>query len=76
MGRIIGPLDSPPLDKLKVSPVGLVPKSDGSCRLITHLSFPTGESVNDGIYLVSFLKFHIHHLIMWQIWYSNLGNGH
>ena len=34
---------------LNNSPVGLVPKSDGSWRLITHLSCPKGGSVNDGI---------------------------
>ena len=28
---------------------GLVPKSDGSFRLIQHLSHPAGESVNDFI---------------------------
>ena len=49
LGRIIGPFDEPPLDNFKVSPVGLVPKSDGGWRLITHLSYPYGDSVNDGI---------------------------
>lgn len=49
LGHIIGPFNEPPLDNFKVSPVGLVPKSDGGWRLITHLSYPYGGSVNDGI---------------------------
>ena len=32
-----------------MSPVGLVPKSDGGWRIITHLSYPEGFSVNAGI---------------------------
>ncbi len=31
------------------SPLGLVPKHDGSWRRIHDLSFPYGDSVNDGI---------------------------
>ena len=50
LGRIVGPFPSRPLQRLIVSPVGLVPKSEpGSFRLIQHLSFPAGSSVNDGI---------------------------
>lgn len=49
LGHIIGPFDEAPLPEFKTSPVGLVPKSDGGWRLITHLSYPSGESVNDGI---------------------------
>ena len=49
LGRIVGPFDTPPLKNLHVSPVGLVPKTDGGWRLITHLSFPLGTSINDGI---------------------------
>ena len=49
LGRIAGPFDSPPFTNLRVSPVGLVPKSDGGWRMITHLSYPKGDSINDGI---------------------------
>lgn len=50
-----GPFFSPPFKNLRISPIGLVPKSDGGWRLITHLSYPrAGGSVNDGI--VSQLK--------------------
>ena len=48
-GRFAGPFKFPPISNLKISPVGLVPKSDGNWRLITHLSYPEGSSVNDGI---------------------------
>ena len=49
LGRMMGPFDSPPISNLHISPIGLVPKSDGGWRLITNLSFPEGTSVNDGI---------------------------
>ncbi|OCT57189.1 hypothetical protein XELAEV_18003887mg [Xenopus laevis] len=50
LGRIQGPFVDPPFDYFRVSPLGVVPKKDpGSFRLIHHLSFPSGDSVNDGI---------------------------
>ena len=49
LGRFAGPYADSPISNLRISPVGLVPKSDGSYRLITHLSYPVGDSVNDGI---------------------------
>ena len=50
MGRIAGPFKSRPLERLMVSPIGLVPKAQpGKFRLIQHLSYPEGSSVNDGI---------------------------
>ena len=49
LGRFAGPFKSPPINNLKISPVGLIPKTDGTYRLITHLSHPEGTSVNDGI---------------------------
>ena len=49
LGRFAGPFKTPPYSNLRVSPVGLVPKSDGGWRLINHLSYPEGNSVNDGI---------------------------
>lgn len=48
-GRIAGPFEERPLSFLRLNPIGLVPKRDGSFRLIQHLSFPPGESVNDFI---------------------------
>ena len=48
--RLAGPFQSPPLSPFWVSPLGLVPKKvQGEFRLIHHLSFPPGLSVNDGI---------------------------
>ncbi len=50
LGRIAGPFNSRPLPRLMVSPIGLVPKAEpGKYRLIQHLSFPDGSSINDGI---------------------------
>ncbi|KAM4694411.1 uncharacterized protein O3C94_004897 [Discoglossus pictus] len=45
-----GPFDTVPLNNLRISPLGLVPKKEpGTFRLIHHLSYPKGHSVNDGI---------------------------
>ncbi len=50
LGRIEGPFDTPPFANLQCSPIGLVPKHEpNSYRMIHHLSFPAGESVNDFI---------------------------
>ena len=49
-GRIVGPFDTPPFETFRVSPLGIVPKKlPGEFRLIHHLSYPEGLSVNDGI---------------------------
>ncbi|KAK6165929.1 hypothetical protein SNE40_022735 [Patella caerulea] len=48
-GRMIGPFRSRPLFSLQISPIGLVPKNSGGWRLITHLSYPHGNSINDFI---------------------------
>ena len=49
-GRIMGPFAEPPLPNLKISPVGVIPKKvQGEFRMIHHLSFPFGASVNDFI---------------------------
>ena len=49
-GRLAGPFQSPPISPFIVSPLGVVPKkSPGEFRLIHHLSFPKGSSVNYGI---------------------------
>ncbi|KAM9329440.1 uncharacterized protein PAF06_002568 [Gastrophryne carolinensis] len=50
LGRMAGPFSVPPMERLVVSPLGVVPKKErGKFRLIHHLSFPKGTSVNDGI---------------------------
>lgn len=50
LGRMAGPFAFVPVPGLVVSPLGLVPKRDpGQFRLIHHLSYPEGCSVNDGI---------------------------
>ena len=49
LGRISGPYEKRPISNLRCSPIGLVPKKTGGFRLITHLSFPPGNSVNSNI---------------------------
>ena len=50
LGRMLGPFTCLLISTLRVSPIGLVLKSDGiSWRLISHLSYPPGNSVNDYI---------------------------
>ena len=49
-GRVAGPFDQHPIPTLRVSPLGLVPKKEqGEFRLIHHLSYPPGNSLNDFI---------------------------
>ena len=49
-GRVAGPYDCLPLEDLKVSPIGLVPKSSpGEFRLIFDFSYLRGFSMNTGI---------------------------
>ena len=48
--RFAGPFDIPPFSVFRVSPLGIVPKkTPGDFRMIHHLSYPKGKSVNDGI---------------------------
>ncbi|XP_053563915.1 uncharacterized protein LOC128654176 [Bombina bombina] len=50
LGRMAGPFVEPPFMNLRVSPLGVVPKkAPGQYRMIHHLSYPKGLSVNDGI---------------------------
>ena len=49
LGRILGPFENPPISNLRINPVGLLPKQTGGFRLITHLSYPPGRSINDFI---------------------------
>lgn len=49
-GRLAGPFSNPPFKKFHCSPIGLVEKKvKGEYRMIHHLSFPRGQSVNDHI---------------------------
>ena len=50
LGRMAGPFSEVPVRDLVVSPLGVVPKKEpNKFRLIHHLSFPKGGSVNDAI---------------------------
>jgi hypothetical protein len=50
IGRLHGPFPSPPLPNFRCSPLGVVfRKRSSKARLIHHLSWPQGTSVNDGI---------------------------
>ena len=49
-GRIVGPFTASPVHNFRCTPLGIVPKKDPSeFRLIHHLSYPKGSSVNDFI---------------------------
>ena len=48
-GHTAGPFVFPPFPDLHCSPIGAVPKPDGSVRLIMDLSQPRGQSVNEHI---------------------------
>ena len=47
--RMAGPYPNPPYTNLRCSGLGVVPKKDGTWRLINHLSAPPGISINDYI---------------------------
>jgi hypothetical protein len=44
-----GPFKNKPISNFRCSPIGVVPKNTGGCRLITHLSYHKENSVNDFI---------------------------
>ena len=48
-GHTAGPFLEPPFQKFHCSPIGAVPKTDNTYRLILDLSSPRGFSINDGI---------------------------
>jgi len=64
---MVGPFKNKPISNLRCSPIGVVPKKTGGFRLITHLSYPKENSVNDYID-ERFTKVIIHHLIILKIW--------
>ena len=47
LGRMAGPFCHKPISNLRCSPIGLVLKKTGGLRLITHLSHPPNDSIND-----------------------------
>ncbi|CAH3163902.1 unnamed protein product, partial [Porites lobata] len=50
LGLIAGPFLERPFPSLRISPLGLIPKkTPGEFRLIHHLSFPYGDSINSCI---------------------------
>ena len=54
-GHTAGPFMHPPFPNFIVNPLGAVPKKrTGKWRLIMHLSFPPGASINDGIDIANF----------------------
>ena len=48
-GHTSGPFVLPPLEPFHCSPLGAVPKKDGTFRIILDLSSPRGASINEGI---------------------------
>lgn len=49
LGRILGPFPCPPISNLRCNPVGILPKKQGGWRMISNLSYPVGNSINDHI---------------------------
>ena len=48
-GFLAGPFLRPPFPQFHCSPIGAADKPDGSARLLLDLSFPRGDSINEGI---------------------------
>ena len=48
-GHTAGPFDIMPFPLLHCSPLGAVPKKDGTYRIILDLSSPRGSAINEGI---------------------------
>ena len=48
-GHTAGPFSETPILILQCSPLGVVPKKDGTWHIIMHLSSPNGSSINDHI---------------------------
>ena len=49
LGRVLDPFLYPPISYLRCNPIGILPKKQGGWRMITNLSYPIGDSVNDYI---------------------------
>ena len=48
-GRILGPFTNIPISTLHISLIGVIPKPDGTWRLITNLFHPINDSINSYI---------------------------
>ena len=48
-GHTSGPFTGPPFPQFHCSPLGAVPKKDGTHRIILDLSSPRGSAINEGI---------------------------
>ena len=48
-GHTAGPFKEPPFQSVHCSPIGCVPKKDGTVRLVMDLSQPRGQAINEGI---------------------------
>ena len=48
-GIILGPFNNIPISTLHISPIGVIPKPDGTWRLITNLSHPINDCINSYI---------------------------
>lgn len=48
-GRILGPFPCPPISNLRYNLIGILPKQQGEWRMISNLSHPVGNSINDHI---------------------------
>lgn len=57
MGRIMGPFQERPISNLHISPVGVVPKTDGGWRMIMHLSYPKYEIIDPEVCSVHYSSF-------------------
>lgn len=78
LGRMCGPftLDNPPCSKFQINPCGLVEKKGTKAkvyRVISHLSAPSGNSINDGIDPTDFATKYenVNHAIRWIIEYGH-----
>ena len=50
LGRIAGPFEQQPFENVHISLLGVVPKKvPGTYRLLHHLSYPHGDSINNHI---------------------------
>ena len=49
IGRNLGPLTNIPILTLHISLIGVIPKPDGTWRLVTNLSHPISDSINSDI---------------------------
>ncbi|CAG8605822.1 9922_t:CDS:2 [Ambispora leptoticha] len=76
VGHMCGPftLENPLCSAFQINPCGLVEKKDTNLRVyrvISHLSAPTGTSINDGINVTEFATKYenINHAVNWIIQY-------